>query len=288
MEFLILVSSMCRMLSCIIFFWYCFNFFSLSQKILVVCFLEKCYIWNRVTPAWLEAGDWQLASSFADKHLGAWADSKLSMGQQHFQTEKRPSVSWAVWTGAQPVVGGQWLLPALERVTLHLLLSFHPSQFQEHIDRQEEGWVKATGMARPEVLLWWEAEEMGLLPGKGKGRPNGYRPISVGQSLSYTALGNRRSSASWEECLTAREQETLSEVTRGDFIWIEGKFFLLGGQGGSGADNPERLCMPCLWGFCGMTEQSLEQPDLTWSLTLFWARGQTTDLLRYLPSQMIL
>lgn len=37
-----------------------------------------------------------------------------------------------------------------------------------------------------------------------------------------------------------------------------------------------------------MTEQSPEQPDLTWSLTLFWAAGQTTDLLRYFPSQVVL
>lgn len=39
---------------------------------------------------------------------------------------------------------------------------------------------------------------MGLLPGKGMGRPNGYLPKSVGQSLRlYTAFGGGRSSASW-------------------------------------------------------------------------------------------
>lgn len=78
---------------------------------------------------------------------------------------------------------GSGCYPILARVTLNLLLSFYPSQFQEHTDRQEEGWMKATGMARPEVLLWQQAEEMGLLPGKGMGKPNGYLPISVGQSL---------------------------------------------------------------------------------------------------------
>lgn len=68
--------------------------------------------------------------------------------------KKRPSVSWAVLTGVQPLVGGQWLLPVLAHVALNCWLGFHPSQFQEHIDRQKEGWVKAIGMARPDVLLW--------------------------------------------------------------------------------------------------------------------------------------
>lgn len=76
------------------------------------------------------------------------------MDQQHVQTENRLSVSWAVLTGVQPLVGVQWLLPILAHVTLNLLLGFHPFQFQQHIDRQEEGRVMATGIARPEVLLW--------------------------------------------------------------------------------------------------------------------------------------
>lgn len=64
------------------------------------------------------------------------------MGQQHVQAEKKAVsvLDWTVLTGAQPVVGGQLgCYPILVRVTLNLLLSFYLSQFQEHIDRQEEG-----------------------------------------------------------------------------------------------------------------------------------------------------
>lgn len=75
------------------------------------------------------------------------------MDQQRVQTEGK-AISVLGCVNRSTVVGGQWLLPVLACVTLNLLLDFHLSQFQEHIDRQEEGWVKATGMARPEVLLW--------------------------------------------------------------------------------------------------------------------------------------
>lgn len=62
-------------------------------------------------------------------------------------------MSWAVLAGVQPL-GRAVVVTCLGIVTLNCLLGFHPSQFQEHIGRQKEGWVKAIGMARPEVLLW--------------------------------------------------------------------------------------------------------------------------------------
>lgn len=200
MEFLTLVSSICSMLSCISFYLVLLQIFFPSQKMLVMCFLEKSYIWNGLTPAWLEAGDWQLASSFADRHLGpgqipgwAWISNMSSL-------KKRPGVLGCVVGGS-----GCYMLAC---VALNLLLGFHPSQFEEHIDRQEGGWVKATEMARPEVLLWWEAEEMGLLPGKGMGRPNGYLPKSVGQSLRLYSLWWWKIFRFLGDYLTAREQET--------------------------------------------------------------------------------